>query len=149
MQTIVPRWARRGCPLLPESLRNFWSGEVVPPWVTEELGLAEGADFASLGVQAWAMCSHDELPESVQRFLINVVAMRRAVISDLRVFVRPWPRSLDPSLLSWSNRTRNCLQKAGVLSDVSRLSTISFGDLLSIPALGAVSVLDFSCVAEA
>jgi len=95
------------------------------------------------------MCHQDDLPESVQRFLINVVAMRRAAISSVRVFVRPWPRSLDPSLLSWSNRTRNCLQKAGVLSDVSRLSNISFGDLLSIPALGAVSVLDFSCVAEA
>lgn len=149
MQTMLPRWASRGCPLLPESLRNFWSGEPVPPWINEELGLAQGATFASLGVPAWATCPHDELPESVQRFLINVVAMRRAVIADLRVFVRPWPRSLDPSLLSWSNRTRNCLQKAGVLSDVARLSTISFGDLLSIPALGAVSALDFSCVAEA
>ena len=149
MRTIVPKWAERGCPLLPESLRNLWKDESVPQWIGEEIGLDRGASFASLGVQAWMLCPHNELPESVQRFLINVVAMRRATISDLRVFVRPWPPSLDPSLLCWSTRTRNCLQKAGLLSDISRLSMISFGNLFSIPALGAVSILDFSCVAEA
>jgi hypothetical protein len=94
-------------------------------------------------------CRHDQLPESVQKFLINVVAMRRAAVSELRVFARPWPPALDPSLLSWSNRTRNCLQRAGLLGDVTRLSAISYGDLFSIPALGAVSALDFACVAEA
>jgi hypothetical protein len=134
---------------LPESLRNLWSQEALPDWVIEELGLVEGATSASLGVEAWARYPHDVLPDSVQRFLINIVAMRRAAIANIRVFVRPWPRSLDPSLLTWSNRTRNCLEKAGILSDASRLSAISFGELLSIPALGAVSVLDFSCVAEA
>jgi Sigma-70, region 4 len=149
MQTVVPSWAQRGCPALPESLRVLWSGETLPAWVSVELGLAKASTFAALGVEAWVGCPHDELPQSIQKFLINVVAMRRASISDLRVFARPWPRSLDPSLLSWSNRTRNCLQKAGLLSDVSRLSMISFGELLSISALGAVSVLDFSCVAEA
>jgi hypothetical protein len=149
MQTIVPRWSTRGCPLLPESLRSLWSDEALPAWVIEELGLIHGATSASLGVEAWARCPHDVLPDSVQRFLINIVAMRRAAIADIRVFVRPWPRSLDPSLLTWSNRTRNCLEKAGILSDASRLSAISFRDLLSIPALGAVSALDFSCVAEA
>jgi hypothetical protein len=149
MQTIIPAWSKRGCPPLPESLCIFWSREPLPEWVSAELALGKGATFASLGADVWASYAHDELPEPIQRFLINVVIMRRASISDLRVFLRPWPRSLDPSLLSWSNRTRNCLQRAGLLSDVARLSTISFRDLLSVPALGAVSVLDFSCVAEA
>lgn len=149
MQTLLPAWAHRGCPLLPESLRVLWSGETLPEWVTVELGLAKASTFAALGVDTWVGFHHDELPESVQKFLINVVTMRRASIANVRVFVRPWPRSLDPSLLSWANRTRNCLRTAGLLSDFSRLSTISFGDLLSIQFLGVVSVLDFSCVAEA
>lgn len=127
----------------------LWSTEAVPEWVTLELGLARDATFSALDVAAWLRCRHDELPESVQKFLINVIAMRRVSIANLQVFVRPWPRSLDPSLLPWSNRTRNCLRNAGLLSDIPRLSNMSFGDLLSIPALGAASVLDFACAAEA
>ncbi len=145
----IPAWGERGCPLLPESLRMLWDVEAVPQWVALELGLEPDATFSALDVGAWLRCRHDELPESVRRFLINVISMRRLPIADLQVFVRPLPRSLDPAFLPWSSRTRNCLRNAGLLSDISRLSNMSFGDLLSIPALGAASVLDFACVAEA
>ncbi len=149
MQKVIPLWGERGCPPLPESLRTAWGSEGIPVWVALELGLSQDATFSALDVEAWARCSHKELPESVKKFVINVVAMRRASIGHLRVFARPWPRSLDPVLLSWSNRTRNCLRKAALLSDISRLSALTFADLFSIPAMGAASVLDFACVAEA
>jgi hypothetical protein len=55
---------------------------------------------------------------------------------------------LDPSALPWSNRTRNCLENSGLLADTPRLSTVTYGELLSIKSMGATSVLDFACVAE-
>ncbi len=149
MQSINSLWGQRGYPLLPETLRKAWASETVPAWVALELGLSQDATFSALDVAAWGRCNHNELPESVKNFLVNVVAMRRTSIGHLRVFTRPWPRSLAPPLLSWSNRTRNSLRKAGLLSDVSRLSALTFKELFSIKALGAVSVLDFTCVVEA
>jgi len=149
MQTVTSFWGQRGCPLLPETLRTVWEAETVPAWVALELGLGRDATFSALDVSAWERCDHRELPESIKKFLANVVQMRRDSIRHLRVLTRPLPRSLDPALLSWSNRTRNGLRKAGLLSDVSRLSTLTFRELFSIKALGAVSVLDFACVAEA
>jgi hypothetical protein len=149
MKTVTPLWGSRGCPLLPESLRNSWGTEVVPEWVALELGLGRGATFAAFGAEVWARSIHSELPESVKKFVINVVAMRRKSIALIRVFVRPWPPSLDPSRVPWSSRTRNCLRNASLLRDVSRLSTLKYGELFSIPAMGAVSVLDFACAAEA
>ena len=149
MQTMIPGWGFRGCPLLPGSLRALWSAEPVPAWVAHELGLSLDATFCALGVDAWAGCTDKELPESVRKFLTNIVAMRRASIGHLRVFDQPWPRSLEPAMLSWSARTNNCLRKAELLSDVSRLSAVTFSDLFSIPAMGAISILEFACVAEA
>ena len=52
-------------------------------------------------------------------------------------------------MISWSNRTRNSLRKSGLLSDFSRLSALTFAELFAIKALGALSVLDFSCVVDA
>lgn len=149
MQIMIPTWGGRGCPLVPESLRAAWGTEKVPAWVAAELGLRQDETFSALDIRAWARTGHEELPQAVKKFLINVVSMRRVSIGPLRVFVRPWPRSLDPSLIFWSSRTRNCLRKAALLSDVSRLSAITFADLFSIQAMGAVSVLEFACVSEA
>src|SRR5580704_7240411 len=137
MKNLIPSWGIRGCPLLPESLRIAWASELLPAWVTLELGLRREATYSALDVEAWERCSHTGLPASIKKFLVNVVAMRRSSIGRLRVLVRPWPRSLDPTLLSWSNRTRNCLRMADLLSDVSRLSGLTFADLFSIQAMGA------------
>ena len=146
---MLPLWGERGCPLLPESLRVAWADEKIPPWVALELGLTEDATLASFDANAWAPSSHKELPDSVKKFLATIVSMRRGTIAHFRILAQPWPRSLDPALLSWSSRTRNCLRKAHLLSDISRLSDLTFGDLFSIKAMGAVSVLDFACVVEA
>ncbi len=142
-------WGHPGCPLLPETLRTAWADETIPAWVALELGLSREATFAALDATTWGRSNHKELPESVKRFLVNVVAMRRGSIGHLRVFARPWPRSLSPAMISWSNRTRNSLRKSGLLSDFSRLSALTFAELFAIKALGALSVLDFSCVVDA
>src|SRR5713101_8399211 len=128
----IPAWGERGCPLLPESLRIAWAAENLPRWVTGQLGLPDGETYSSLDADLWSKCSHPELPDQIKRFLINSIALRRASISALRIFTRAWPPAVDPAALPWSKRTRTCLRNAGLLSDATRLSTVTYGDLLSI-----------------
>jgi hypothetical protein len=149
MPTSVPVWGNKPCPLLPESLRGIWQADPIPKWVCAELALLPGATFAALGTEAWARTSHNELPSPVKAFLLNTVSLRRFSISNIRVFSSPWPRSLQLDQISWASRTRNCLRRSGLLSDASRLSSLTFSDLFSIQGMGAASILDFSCVAEA
>jgi len=144
-----PAWGNKGCPLLPASLRMAWSGEVIPPWVAKDLHLPEASKYSSLGTEVWYQSGLVELPVRIKRFLINIVAARGPSISGLQVLTAPWPRALNPAALGWSNRTRNCLENSGLLTESARLSNVTYGELLSIRAMGARSVLDFACVAEA
>lgn len=144
----IPAWAQKGCPPLPESLRTAWASEDIPAWVTKELNLPEATSYSSLSADVWSQCGLVELPVRVRRFLINLLGTRLSSISGLQVLAGLWPRSLDPAALPWSNRTRNCLKNSGLLTDTSRLSTVTYGELLSIKAMGVRSVLDFACVGE-
>jgi hypothetical protein len=149
MQTTIPLWGEPGCPLLPEALRKTWTDETLPYWLAQELGLRQDATMNSLDATVWERCTHKTLPPAVKKFLQNIVLMRRGTISHLPALTQPWPRSLNPALLSWSSRTRNCLRKAGLLSDTSRLSSLTFKDLFAVKAMGVLSILDFTCVVEA
>lgn len=143
-----PGWGNRGCPLLPTSLREIWASESLPAWVATELGLPAGAGYSSLSADVWSFCNLTELLDPVKKFFINLVRSRQSSISTIRALAGPWPQSLDPALLPWSSRTRNCLRKKGLLTDVSRLSLLTYGELLRMNAMGVVSVLDFACIAE-
>src|ERR1017187_2655395 len=144
----IPTWGQKGCPLLPESLRVAWASEHVPTWVTKDLNLSGATKYSSLSADVWSQCDVAELPIRVKKFLINMLATRLSSISSTQVLVGPWPRSLDPALLPWSTRTRNCLKNSGLLTDTHRLSTLTYRQLVSINAMGVASVLDFACVAE-
>lgn len=144
----IPAWGQKGCPPLPNSLRTAWGVEDLPAWVAEDLNLPETTKYSSLSADVWSECGLVELPVRVRRFLINMVAARVSSISGMRVLADPWPRSLDPAALPWPNRTRNCLKNSGLLTDTPRLSIVTYGELLSIRAMGVTSVLEFACVAE-
>jgi hypothetical protein len=144
----IPSWGRRWSPLLPDSLRIAWAREALPIWVAKQLGLPPGASCSSLDSEVWSRCNHLELPGAIKRFLINLITVRGPSILALQVLTRPWPPVLDPRLLPWSTRTRNCLENSGLLRDTALLSSITFGQLLSIKNMGVTSALDFACVVE-
>ena len=82
-------------------------------------------------------------------FIVNLVHSRRREIEHLPAFVRPWPASLSPLRLPWRTRTWNCLEKSGWLEDRLALSSLTYKDLLELPAMGILSVLDFASTVEA
>ena len=145
----IPSWGKRGCPLLPETLRQAWASESLPKWVTRNLNLPEGADYTSLSADVWSHCNFTELSNQVRKFLINTLTLRRQSVSSTRVFVGLRPQALSPMTLPWSKRTITCLTNSGLLTDLSRLWMVTYGDLLGVEAMGARSVFDFACVAEA
>src|ERR1019366_33915 len=69
--------------------------------------------------------------------------------STVKVFTQPLPYWLDLNELPFSTRTRNCLVFSGLLAEPEQLSKVTYGRLLDIRAMGAVSILEFACVAEA
>lgn len=142
-------WGERGSPLLPETLRREWSGELLPLWLVRELGLGPRSTCFDLGAACWAGCRLEQVSESARNFVVNLVYSRRQEIAGLPALAQAWPRSLDTRMVPWSRRTTNCLNKVGLLADLSRLSDVTFGELFSIPAMGVTSVLDFACSAEA
>ena len=82
-------------------------------------------------------------------FIINFVTSRRHEIASIKIFSQPWPISVSTHDLPLRARTRNCLARAGLLYTGTRwFSTTTYGELLEIPGMGVLSVLDFACVAE-
>jgi hypothetical protein len=136
-----------GVPPLPESLRVTWANEPLPAWVIDETGLPEGSTMAALGSGVWAYGLR-MLSRRLRYFLAHLVDSRRSEILSLPVFARPWPASLSPTQWPWPNRTRHCLEKAGLLEDHLALSRITYTDLFKIQAMGALSILDFASAAE-
>lgn len=144
----LPAWGEPDVPLLPESLRSAWAGELLPPWVLRETGLPEGSSLASLDSRVWAYALKTLNPQ-LRNFLVNLVHSRRREIEPLAVFLQPWPVSLSPHQLRWATRTWNCLERSGLLGDRLALSRLTYKELFKIPAMGAISVLDFASTAEA
>jgi hypothetical protein len=148
MRLIIAAWGNPGAPLLPESLRLAWADEALPPWVITEAGLPEGSTMAALDSRVWVSGMQFRWPR-LCNFIVNLVHSRRREIEHLPVFVRPWPASLSPLQLPWRTRTRNCLEKSGWIDDRLALSNLTYKDLLELPAMGILSVLDFASTVEA
>jgi hypothetical protein len=146
-KSIVPHWVLNP-PLLPESLRKAWSGEVLPTWVAEELTLPVGATFSALASDLKSPGTRKINPRIVE-FIIDRLRKKSERIAPLCVFMQPWPPSLNPHKLPLTVRTRNCLQSAGLLEDRVALSSVTYGQLLKLPNMGIRSIVHFSCVAEA
>lgn len=147
VEALAP-WGRPGTPLLPESLRALWSGDSLPAWVLKELRLPSGATFEALG-SGLKYSGQPAAAARLRNFVVNAVLARRRSIELVEVFTRSWPLTLDPAGLPFTSRTRNCLDRAGLLKDRALMKGLTFAQLFDIPAMGVVSVLDFACVSEA
>jgi hypothetical protein len=141
-------WGSAGIPLLPHSLRVAWGGERLPQWVTDELGLAEGSTMEVLDDRIWTH-GVNILSDRIRNFLLNRLSDRMLELKHLQVFQQPWPYWMQPNDLQLSTRTRNCLNFSGLLSDTEQLSKVTFGKLFETRGMGAVSIIEFACVAEA
>jgi hypothetical protein len=141
-------WGNPGAPLLPESLRLAWADEALPHWVINEVGLPDGSTISALDSRVWVFGLQSRGPR-LCNFVVNLVHTRRREIEHLPVFIRPWPASLSPLQLPWRTRTWNCLEKSGWLEDRLALSNLTYKDLLELPAMGILSVLDFASTVEA
>lgn len=118
----------------------------MPAWLVKELGLPEGTTLDRLGVEIWE--AGLDKSARLERYLVSLVDARRSEIRDLPVLTRPWPAGLDPADIPWSTRVRNALDRADLLQP-TKLSALSFGEALSIRAMGAKSVLELAASLEA
>lgn len=143
----LTNWGGRDAPLLPKSLREVWAEDRLPKWVTEESKLPEGTTLGSLSSEIWNRLPR--MTERLERYLLALVETHIEDVSSLPALGRPWPHTLDPSTVPWRTRTRNSLKRAGLLANKSQLSHITFGELLALPGMGIVSLLDFATTAEA
>lgn len=140
-----PSWGEAGSPLLPVCLRRALADERLPEWVRADLRLSPDATPASLDASVWQ--GIEALPARVRRFLVNLVTYRIDVVRDVRVVEDGWPDSVEPETISWPTRVANALSGQGLLRR-ERLETVTYGELLELPALGIKSVLDFASIVE-
>ena len=143
----MTNWGNRGVPLLPKSLREAWAEDQIPKWVAQESKLPEGTKLESFSAEIWKQLP--TMTERLERYLIALVETRMEAISSLSALGRPWPYTLDPATVPWRTRTCNCLKRAGLLMNKGQLSHITFGELLALPGMGTVSLIDFATTAEA
>ena len=142
-------WGSEGMALLPRALRALWAGEPLPEWVAKELQLEAEASAAALDRSVWAASGTKTVSDRLRNFILNLVNARRSEIRAVRVFAQPLPYWLNLRELLFSTRTRNCLVFAGLLSEPEQASNVTYGRLLDIRSMGAVSILEFACLAEA
>lgn len=140
-------WGSPPVPLIPKSLRQAWRSDVLPNWVCTVTGLPNGSTMEMLGPNVWHSMKH--ITPRLEHFLIFQVRSRFSTIKGLKCFDRRWPLGLKAADISWTVRTRNCLDKQGLLATESHLIKLTFDDLLQIEGMGAKSILDFSSTLEA
>ena len=142
-------WGSEAMALLPRSLRILWASEPLPEWVAKELHLAAETSAAALDQSVWAASGRKTASDRLRNFILNLVNARRSEIRSLRIFAQPLPYWLNLKELPFSTRTRNCLVSAGLLSEPDQASNVIFGRLFDVRSMGAVSILEYSCLAEA
>lgn len=142
---VEVRWGEPGTAVLPLTLRRAFADEVLPGWLLRDLYLPVDATALALDASIWRHL--DRLPRRDERFLLGLITYRMSDIERCRVVESPWPSGLRVEDVPWPTRVRNALIRAELL-DSERLARVTYGTLLSIPAMGVKSVLDFAAVAE-
>jgi hypothetical protein len=141
-------WGVRPTPLLPAALRELWN-EPLPTWLVDDLKLPAGSGYEATGPDLWKTYGSAQISPRIRSFAIQTVAGRLPEILDVAPIRGPWPKSLAPSHAPFSARTRNCLDRLGVLEDPSRMTRLTIRDLMCVKGMGITSLLDFCCVVEA
>jgi hypothetical protein len=143
----LPAWTEPGAPLLPLSLRLRWRDEQLPRWLAKETGLPQSATIQNLGIEIWS--SMDWCSPRIRNYAIQLVHSRRNEIAEVVALNGVWIGEIEPQMLPWKVRTRHALESQDYLKSTTTLSNLTFGELFRIKNMGARSVLDFACTAEA
>jgi hypothetical protein len=141
----VAEWGEAGAIWLPSKLRELWADDPLPSWLSDLAALPIGSTIGDLTVFPEANARDRE---RIANFAAYLARNRQPELDSLKVFGREIPTSVRLEKLPFRVRTRNRLHSENLLLDHSALETLSFGDLLRIPGLGAVSMLDFACTTE-
>lgn len=133
-------------PPLPAQLRDEWRDEALPTWLAKEAGLLPGIKLQELDASVWSRPGF--ISNRLERYATRLLAERFNEVQHLRALKAQWPSFLNPRDVAWKTRTRNCLDRAGLLDNIPGLASVTFADLIDIPSMGANSVLDFATTAE-
>lgn len=125
-----------GLPLLPEELRPVLGSELLDDQLREDLGLPLGTTLGDLGPEIWS----EHGARFARRMANGVVAAARRRHRDL-IALDSQLSSEAIATLELAPRTRNALIRAGLVSG-GRLQPTTVGRVLSLPAFGALSLLD-------
>jgi YD repeat-containing protein len=140
-----PRWGQPGAPLLPRTLRRAFADEKLPGWLLQDLHLPADATALALDSSVWAHV--DQIPARVERYLLGLVTYRAEDIRDLRVTDGNWPPKPLLADIRWPTRVGNALEHAGLRTS-ARIKDVTYGQLLSMPAIGVKSALEFAAIAD-
>jgi Sigma-70, region 4 len=140
-----PRWGEPDAPLLPRTLRRAFADEKLPGWLLQDLHLPGDATTLALDSSVWTHL--DQIPARVERYLLGLVTYRAEEIRDLRVTEGAWPSEPRPGDIPWPTRVYNALERAGLRTS-ARIKDVTYGQLLSMPAIGVKSILEFTAMAD-
>lgn len=142
----VPAWGEPGCPLLPAFLRAWLAEESAPDAIVDWLG--QKVTCAALDSHVWAATTR-LLEPTVLRALADHVAPWLEELGDIRPLPAIEALGTLIDVLPLRTRTNNALRREQLDQPESHLEAVTIGELLDIPAFGAVSLLDLLCVMEA
>lgn len=137
----VQPWGTPPTPLLPRALLTELGHLAMPQVLHGTFG--PGATLSSLNGPEWERLeriSEDSVREVVKLVRGELHSLKHISIRSEQPLHRP------VEYLPFSTRTRNAVYKHLSLFSSKRLT---FGDILSVPAFGARSALEFACVIEA
>ena len=142
-------WGTAGCPLLPRMLREHLGAQKIPAALAQTLGLASPLAVADLDAKIWQQLAHDELP----------LASHKGLLIEFTHSFPNMPRAMALSAglsLAWlaalplRGRLHNLLRQLqlGRGADGFLERTVAYEDILSVPNMGTISLLQLLCVLE-
>ncbi|MDH3746951.1 MAG: hypothetical protein OER97_01995 [Gammaproteobacteria bacterium] len=143
----VVSWGNPGSLLLPSALCRAWAEVTLPAWAIADLGISSGDTVGDLFSSDWPKESFKR--KRIENYLCRMLQFRLDTVCDEVIVGRKWPEGLNPLVLPFSTRTKNCVRDANLNEDGQALIDLKFGELLSVPGMGPRSALDLVSTLEA
>ncbi len=134
-------------PPLPIALFQLWGPAKLPEWSLAELELPQG----STGENLWKAPARPSayLREPLLSWTANLLKEADPSVALARAFPAPWVFGVNLRRLPWRNRTRTCLEVAGLLDNPDVFGRITIGELAKLKNMGVLSIVDAIAVGEA
>ena len=143
----VASWGTPGSLLLPSALCQAWAEVSLPAWAIADLGVSSGDTIGDLFSCDWPKESFKR--KRIENYLCRTLQVRLDTVFEEAIVGGKWPASLDPLVLPFSTRTKNCVRDANLNEDGQALIDLTFGELLAVPGMGPRSALDLATTLEA